>query len=162
MRPAFDFSPLFRSTIGFDRLPRLLETAAGVDEATLGYPPYNIEKIDDDSYSITMAVAGFQDTDLELETRENTLTVSGQLADKEETGTFLHRGFAARPFQRKFQLADHVKVTGAQLDSGLLRIELVREIPEAKKPRQIQIDTAAAHGASRKDRKITSTAKQAT
>lgn len=141
MRSAFDFSPLFRSTVGFDRLPGLLETASRVDEATLGYPPYNIEKLDEDSYRITMAVAGFTEGDLEIEQRENTLTVSGRQTQDDSGKTYLHRGIAGRAFQRSFQIADHVKVTGAQLQNGLLNIDLVRELPEAMKPRQVRIET---------------------
>ncbi|HMA15903.1 MAG TPA: Hsp20 family protein [Kiloniellaceae bacterium] len=144
MRSAFDFSPLFRSTVGFDRLPGLLETVSRVDEATLGYPPYNIEKLDEDSYRITMAVAGFTEADLEIEQRENTLTVSGRQAQDDGGKTYLHRGIAGRAFQRSFQIADHVKVTGAQLQNGLLNIDLVRELPEAMKPRQIRIETGPA------------------
>ena len=140
MRNAFDFSPLFRSTIGFDRIPTLLDAATRVDEASLGYPPYNIEKLDEDSYRITMAVAGFAQADLEIEAREGALTVSGRHDEPADAGAFLHRGIAGRPFQRKFQLADHVQVTGASLENGLLHIELAREIPEAMKPRQIAIE----------------------
>jgi len=144
MRSAFDFSPLFRSTVGFDRLPSLLEAVSRLDEATLGYPPYNIEKLDEESYRITMAVAGFTEGDLEIEQRENTLTVSGRQAQDDGGKTYLHRGIAGRAFQRSFQIADHVKVTGAQLQNGLLNIDLVRELPEAMKPRQIQIETSPA------------------
>src|SRR5690606_14816602 len=145
MRSAFDFSPLFRSTVGFDRLPSLLEAVSRLDEATLGYPPYNIEKLDEESYRITMAVAGFTENDLSIELRENTLTVSGRQAhDDDSNKTYLHRGIAGRAFQRSFQIADHVKVTGAQLQNGLLNIDLVRELPEAMKPRQIRIETGPA------------------
>ncbi|GAB4365656.1 MAG: Hsp20 family protein [Kiloniellaceae bacterium] len=144
MRSAFDFSPLFRSTIGFDRLPGLLETVAQFDEASLGYPPYNIEKLDEDSYRIVMAVAGFTEDDLNIEVREHSLIVSGRQAPEDGEKTYLHRGIAGRAFQRSFQIAEHVKVTGAQLKDGLLHIDLVRELPEEMKPRQIRIETVSA------------------
>jgi molecular chaperone IbpA len=155
MRNTLDFTPLFRSTIGFVRLPTLLEAAARADEAALGYPPYNIEKLDEDAYRITMAVAGFSADDIEIETREGTLTVAGRREDEDENRSFLHRGIAGRSFQRKFQLADHVRVTGASLEHGLLHVDLAREIPEAMKPRQIAIDNGG--GA----RKITRKSKEA-
>jgi molecular chaperone IbpA len=142
MRSAFDFSPLFRSTVGFDRLPGLLETVSRLDEASLGYPPYNIEKLDEETYRITMAVAGFTEDDLSIEVREHSVIVSGRQAQEDGDKTFLHRGIAGRAFQRSFQIADHVKVTGAQLQNGLLHIDLVRELPEEMKPRQIRIETA--------------------
>jgi molecular chaperone IbpA len=141
MRSAFDFSPLFRSTVGFDRLPGLLETVSRLDEDTLGYPPYNIEKLNEESYRITMAVAGFAEDDLEIEVREHSLIVSGRQTQDTGEKTYLHRGIAGRAFQRSFQIADHVKVTGAQLQNGLLHIDLVRELPEEMKPRQIRIET---------------------
>lgn len=144
MRSAFDFSPLFRSTVGFDRLPSLLEAVSRLDEATLGYPPYNIEKLDEDSYRITMAVAGFTEDDLSIELRENTLTISGRQQQDDSNKTYLHRGIAGRAFQRNFQLAEYVKVIGAHLQNGLLNIDLVRELPEAMKPRQIRIETGPA------------------
>ena len=154
MHGAFDFTPLFRSTIGFDRLASLLESTARVDEASLGYPPYNIEKLGEDAYRITMAVAGFGEDDLAIETREQKLLVSGRRGGEEEDeGSFLHRGIAARSFQRSFQLADHVKVSGAQLENGLLHIDLVREIPEAMRPRQIEITSGAPARKSGKARK---------
>jgi molecular chaperone IbpA len=146
MRSAFDFSPLFRSTIGFDRLPGLLESAARVDEASLGYPPYNIEKHDEESYRITMAVAGFTEDDLNIEVREHSLIVSGRLPQDDGDKTFLHHGIAGRAFQRTFQVADHVKVTGAQLENGLLHIDLVRELPEEMKARQIRIESGTPQG----------------
>ena len=154
MRSAFDFNPLFRSSIGFDRLPSLLETAARVDEAALSYPPYNIERLDQDTYRISMAVAGFSLEDLEIETKEQTLIVTGRQAETESNKTYLHRGIAARAFKHSFQIADHVKVVGANLEHGLLHIELVREIPEALKPRQIPIDLGAPKAISmEKDQK---------
>ena len=141
MRSAFDFSPLFRSTVGFDRLPGLLETVSRLDEESLGYPPYNIEKLDEESYRITMAVAGFTEDDLEIEVREHSVIVSGRQAPEGGEKIYLHRGIAGRAFERSFQVADHVKVTGAELVNGLLHINLVRELPEEMKPRQIRIET---------------------
>ena len=161
MRSAFDFSPLFRSTVGFDRLTSLLESAARVDDATIGYPPYNIEKLDEDSYRITMAVAGFAESDLEIEARMNTLSVRGNPAGSQGDHTFLHRGIAGRAFNRTFQLADHVKVTGAHLDAGLLYIDLVREIPEEMKPRKIEVVASAPKTIEAEPKKISSGKKKA-
>lgn len=144
MRSAFDFSPLFRSTIGFDRLPNLLESLSHMDEASLGYPPYNIEKLDEESYRITMAVAGFTEDELEIEVRDHDLIVSGRHVQDDADKTYLHRGIAGRAFQRSFRIADHVKVTGARLENGLLHIDLVRELPEEMRPRRIRIETAPA------------------
>ncbi|WP_193370001.1 Hsp20 family protein [Pelagibius marinus] len=144
MRSAFDFSPLYRSTIGFDRLPGLLESVARLDESSLGYPPYNIEKQDEESYRITMAVAGFAEGDLDIQVRGQTLVVSGRMGDDGDDRTYLHRGIAGRAFQRSFEIADHVKVTGARLENGLLHIDLVRELPEEMKPRRIEIGTGPA------------------
>ena len=140
----FDFSPLFRSTIGFDRLARLLDAAPRVDSASLGYPPYNIEKTGDDSYRLTMAVAGFSPSELDITTHENTLVVTGKAQKEEEKQNgngYLHRGIARRAFERRFSLADHMRVTGAHLDNGMLHVELVHEVPEAAKPRTIAIGT---------------------
>lgn len=141
----FDFSPLFRSTVGFDRLSRMLETGMLSDQAS-AYPPYNIVKLSDDEYRITMAVAGFGDNDIEIVSQENQLTVSGRISGKDDSGnnavTYLHRGIAERAFERRFQLADHIKVTTADLSNGLLTITLVREVPEAMKPRKIDIISA--------------------
>ncbi len=136
----FDFSPLFRSTVGFDRMMNMLEASARSGEE--GYPPYNIEKKGENDYRITMAVAGFGEDDLGIEVKDSTVTVSGSTSgegDKEQT--YLHRGIAARSFRRAFQLADHVHVSGANLENGLLHIDLVREVPEALKPRTIKIST---------------------
>jgi len=134
----FDFSPLFRTTVGFDRMMNALEAnARSADEA---YPPYNIEKVDENDYRITMAVAGFGEDDLNIEVKDATVTVSGDTAKQTDEGrTFLHRGIAGRSFKRTFQLADHVHVSGAALENGLLHIDLVREVPEALKPRTIDI-----------------------
>lgn len=136
----FDLSPLYRSTIGFDRLFSMLDQVGGA-EATSTYPPYNIERTGEDSYRITIAVAGFTEADLSIETKESTLSVRGEKKDRAEDkkGELLFQGIAARSFERRFQLADHVEVKGASLENGLLHVDLVREIPEAMKPRQIPI-----------------------
>lgn len=135
----FDFSPLFRSSIGFDRLARMVDAATRVDSTALSYPPYNIEKTGDDAYRLTMAVAGFGRDELDLTVHENTLIVTGKARKEDENGRFLHRGIARRAFERRFSLADHIKVSGASLDNGLLHVDLVREVPETMKPRQIAI-----------------------
>ncbi|MGD2119423.1 MAG: Hsp20 family protein [Chromatiales bacterium] len=134
----FDFTPLFRSAIGFDRLTNALENAYRSDNNS-GYPPYNIELIDEDSYRITMAVAGFKQDELDIEVKNGRLTVSGAQSDDRKDRQYLHHGIANRSFERSFQLADHVEVRGAKLSDGLLHIELVRVIPEALKPRKIAI-----------------------
>jgi molecular chaperone IbpA len=136
---AIDFSPLFRSTIGFDRMSRLLDSAMETADHIDNYPPYNIEKTGDDSYRLTLAVAGFSKDDLEITAQENQLVVRGKMRDDGEERRFLHRGIAGRAFERTFQLADHIKVVDADLANGLLHIELAREIPEALKPRKIEI-----------------------
>ncbi len=134
----FDLAPLYRSTVGFDRLFSALDQFVTSDAAPT-YPPYNIERTAENAYRITLAVAGFTEQDLSIETRENALTVKGERKAEAKQAEFLHQGIAARGFERRFQLADHVQVTGAVLENGLLHVDLVREIPEAKKPRQIQI-----------------------
>ncbi len=134
----FDLTPLYRSTVGFDRVFDLLDTAGKAE--TGGYPPYNIERLDEDDYRITLAVAGFSEADIDVELHENTLTITGARQDADEGRQFLHHGIAGRSFERRFQLAEHVKVAGASLVNGLLDIELKREIPEAKKPRKIAIN----------------------
>ncbi len=139
---AYDLSPLFRSTVGFDRLSQLIDTAFKADERSLSYPPYNIVKLSDDEYKIVMAVAGFRNQDLNIVTQENALVISGQVKESEPEGaTYLHKGIAARGFERKFSLADHVKVVGAHLADGLLTLQLKREVPEASKPRIVEIKT---------------------
>ena len=138
---SFDFSPLFRSTIGFDRLMRLADAATRVDAS---YPPYNIETTGDNAYRLTMAVAGFAPPDIEVTVKENALLVNAKSGKDEEGKQYLHRGIARRAFERRFQLADHIKVVGASLDNGLLHVDLVREIPEAMKPRKIEIATGGA------------------
>ena len=135
---ALDFSPLFRTAIGFDRLARMLETARTAPDAQ-SYPPYNIEKTGEDSYVLTMAVAGFGPNDIEVVVRENTLTVSGRAPQPEEGRSFLHRGIAGRAFERRFVLADHIVVEGANLENGLLQLSLRRVVPEALKPRRIAV-----------------------
>tara|TARA_B100001105_G_C22338762_1_gene420270 strand:+ start:584 stop:1060 length:477 start_codon:yes stop_codon:yes gene_type:complete len=139
----FDLSPLFRTSVGFDRLNNLFDAALHIDEAP-SYPPYNIEKLDADRYSITMAVAGFGEADVEVLVKDNTLTVNGKIGDAEEAKSYLYRGIAGRAFNRSFQIADHIKVTGAELDNGLLHIELIREIPEEMRPRRIAIGNSKA------------------
>jgi molecular chaperone IbpA len=139
----FDFAPLFRTSVGFDRLASMMN-AAHRGETGNGFPPYNIQKAGEDKYRITMAVAGFSESDLDITTENNRLTVSGTRKDENESeeNAYLYRGIATRSFERRFNLADHVRVTGARLDNGLLHIELEREIPEAMKPRQIEIQAA--------------------
>jgi len=139
------FTPLMRSSIGFDRFNDLFESLIeGAEDRFDTYPPYNIEKIGEDDYRIVMAVAGFNESDLNITAEGDTLLVNGRIDDKAEEGrTYLHRGIAARAFQRSFRLADHIKVTGADMKNGLLTINLVREVPEEKKPRMIQINGGA-------------------
>ncbi len=139
----YDFSPLFRSTVGFDRFARLVDSALQSEPATTAYPPYNIETTNEDAYRITMAVAGFGEDELGIEAKENTLTITGRKDDEGQDARYLHRGIAARHFQRRFQLADHVKVAGANLSNGLLSVDLVREVPEEMKPRRITIKNEA-------------------
>jgi len=137
----FDFTPLHRATVGFDQIADLMGRVMTADVAQPTYPPYNIEKTSEDGYRISLAVAGFADEDLSIEVRENALIVSAKKADEAEA-TYLHRGIATRAFERRFQLADHVKVTGAVNVNGILEIDLVREVPEALKPRLIKIAKA--------------------
>lgn len=139
----FDFSPLYRTSIGFDRLANLLASAQRLEQGN-SYPPYNILAEDENRYRISMAVAGFGEDDLEITSEQNTLTVVGRRGDggdEAESGRYLHRGIANRAFERRFNLADHVRVTGASLEHGLLHIDLERELPEAMKPRTIEIGT---------------------
>jgi len=143
---ALDFSPLFRSAIGFDRMARLVESARTAAEAP-SYPPYNIEATGEDSYALTMAVAGFGPGDIDLTVHDNTLTIAGKAPPLPEGGRVLHRGIAGRAFERRFALADHIIVAGAKLEYGLLQVALKREVPEALKPRRIAIATGAPHPA---------------
>jgi molecular chaperone IbpA len=142
MRTNFDFAPYRRSTVGFDRLFELLESTART-EAPDGYPPFDIEQGDEDSYQITLAVAGFRPDDIEIMAHNNQLTVTGRKADDDKDARFLHRGIATRAFERRFQLADFVQVQHASFDHGLLRIALKREVPEAMKPRKVEITGTA-------------------
>jgi len=137
----FDLAPLYRSTVGFDRLFSMLDNVAGFEGGTPGYPPYNIERTGENAYRISVAVAGFSEAELSIEAKENTLTIRGEKQTKteEKKSEVLHQGIAARAFERVFQLAEHVEVKGASLENGLLHVDLVRQVPEAKKPRQIAI-----------------------
>ena len=141
----YDLSPFYRSTVGFDRLFSMLDRVAGGEQNAPAYPPYNIERTGENAYRITLAVAGFAENELSVETRENTLTVRGskETAQQDEKRDLLYQGIAARAFERRFQLADHVVVTGAASENGLLHIDLVREVPEAQKPRTIAINKGA-------------------
>ncbi|CAN1535513.1 IbpA Molecular chaperone (small heat shock protein) [Rhabdaerophilaceae bacterium] len=146
----FDLAPLYRSTVGFDRLFALMNQLETGEAGNQSYPPYNIEKISEDGYRISLAVAGFAESDLSIETKENWLVIRGERkaeTDKAERA-FLFQGIAARQFERRFRLADHVNVTGAELTHGLLHVDLVREIPEAKKPRHVAISTGQARDGS--------------
>ena len=137
----FDLAPLYRSTVGFDRLFSMLDNVGGFDGGTPGYPPYNIERTGENAYRVSVAVAGFSEAELSIEAKENTLTIRGEKQTKteEKKSEVLHQGIAARAFERVFQLAEHVEVKGASLENGLLHVDLVRLVPEAKKPRQIPI-----------------------
>jgi len=135
----FDLAPLYRATVGFDRIADLMDRVLDADPAQPGYPPYNIEKTGENAYRISIAVAGFAADELNAEVKENALIVSARKAPETEERTYLHRGIATRAFERRFALADHVKVTGATHVDGMLHIDLVREIPEALKPRRIEI-----------------------
>ena len=137
----FDLAPLYRSTVGFDRLFSMLDNVAGFDGGKPGYPPYNIERTGENAYRISVAVAGFSDPELSIEVKEDTLTIRGekQVKTDDDKSQVLYQGIAARAFERVFQLAEHVEVRGASLENGLLHVDLVREVPEAKKPRQIAI-----------------------
>ena len=137
----FDFAPLYRSTVGFDRMFSMLDQLDGLEGSVPSYPPYNIERNGENAFRISVAVAGFTNADLSIETKENTLTIHGekQATDEEKRSDVLYKGIAERTFERSFQLADHVVVKGARLENGLLHVDLVREIPEAMKPRAIPI-----------------------
>lgn len=139
----FDFAPLYRASVGFDQIADLMDRVLATDGPNTTYPPYNIEKTEDDSYRISIAVAGFAEADLSVEQRENALIVSAKKADEDEK-TYLHRGIATRAFERRFHLADHVRVTGAAHRDGMLHIDLTREVPEALKPRRIEISGGAS------------------
>ncbi len=143
---SYDFTPLYRATVGFDRMASLMDRAMTADTAT-AYPPYNIEKTGDDAYRISIAVAGFAPGELAIEARENALVVTARKAETDAKPVYLHRGIATRAFEKSFQLADHVHVTGAHHADGMLHVELERQVPEALKPRRIEI----ADGARRAD-----------
>ncbi|OAN70368.1 heat-shock protein [Jannaschia sp. EhC01] len=138
----YDFSPLYRATVGFDRVADMLDRVLTQDAGQSTYPPYNIEKLDENSYRISVAVAGFSDADLNVEQREHQLVISAKREKDEDARTYLHRGIATRAFEKRFQLADHVRVTQALAEHGMLHIDLVREVPEALKPRRIEIGTS--------------------
>ncbi len=140
----FDLAPLYRATVGFDQIADMMDRVLSSDMGQPTYPPYNIEKTADDAYRISIAVAGFADSDLSVEVKDGALIVSARKAEDDSDRTFLHRGIATRAFERKFQLADHVKVTGASHADGMLHIDLVREVPEALKPRRIEIASGDA------------------
>ncbi len=148
---SFDFSPLYRSAIGFDRMASLLDTLSRSEQNQPSYPPYNIELTGEDQYRITMAVAGFDRSELNIEVNQNNLTISANKTPEQEDRQYLHQGIAARNFERRFQLADHVEVRAATFENGLLHIDLKREIPEAMKPRTIEIDDG--QGPSLNDRR---------
>lgn len=136
----FDLSPLYKSTIGFDRFASLFDSLNGVDADVPAYPPYNIERLGESDYRISMAVSGFGEKDLDIQVKENTLTIRGERKPTGEKSEYLHRGIATRAFERRFQLADHVEIKGAELVNGLLHVDLKRELPEAMKPRRIAIN----------------------
>jgi molecular chaperone IbpA len=138
---AFDLTPLYRATVGFDQVADLMDRALANDVGQNTYPPYNIEKTDDDAWRISIAVAGFSDDDLAIEVKDRSLLVTGRKAAEETERKYLHRGIATRAFERRFHLADHVRVTGAAHENGMLHIDLAREVPEALKPRRIEISS---------------------
>ena len=149
----FDLTPLYKTTVGFDRFARLLDTVNSIESGSNGYPPYNIERTGENEYRITMAVAGFGEEDLNIEVKENALTVTGEKSQDKTGARFLHQGIAGRGFERRFQLVDFVEVAGAGLENGLLHIDLKRELPEAMKPRTIEIagpEAGAARAIGRK------------
>ena len=149
----FDFTPLYRATVGFDQIADMVDRVLTSNVQTSSYPPYNIEKIDKDAYLISIAVAGFSEADLSVEVKENSLIISAGKADEKEK-YYLHRGIASRSFKQQFQLADHVQVTGANHSDGMLHIELKREVPEALKPRQIPISRGSSILSNAKDKVI--------
>ena len=141
----YDLTPLFRSTVGFDRWSNLFDAALRADDSAAGYPPYNIEKMGDDKYRIMMAVAGFGEDDIEVTAQDNLLVVSGNVGESRDAdATYLYRGIATRAFERRFSLADHVKIVGATLADGILQVDLERELPEAMKPRRIAVESKPA------------------
>ena len=143
---SFDLSPLYRSTVGFDSLASMLDQVANFDNEATTYPPYNIERLTENEYRITMAVAGFGKEDVEIEVKESTLSIRGEKKEVDTERTFLHRGIASRAFERRFHLADHVEVRGADVKDGLLSVDLAGEVPERLKPRMIQIGATVPKG----------------
>lgn len=150
---SFDLTPLYRATVGFDQIADLMDRAIASDAGTNSYPPYNIEKTADDAWRISIAVAGFGDDDLAIEVKDRSLHVTARKADDETQRNYLHRGIATRAFERRFHLADHVRVTGASHENGMLHIDLTREVPEALKPRRIAISAAGKKDANLVDAK---------
>jgi len=138
----FDFSPLYRATVGFDQIADLMDRVLASDVSQPSYPPYNIEKTGEDAWRISIAVAGFSEAELSVEVRENALIIAARRGEEDKARTYLHRGIATRAFERRFHLAEHVRVTGAAHENGMLNIELAREVPEALKPRRIEIASA--------------------
>ncbi|MGB7268247.1 MAG: Hsp20 family protein [Albidovulum sp.] len=155
---SFDFAPLYRATVGFDRVADLMDRALSADTAQPSYPPYNIEKTDENAYRISIAVAGFSEDELNVEVKEGALLISARKAAEDGAKTYLHRGIATRAFERRFALADHVRVTGASHADGMLHIDLVREVPEALKPRRIEIAKAAPFATDTLEAKAVETA----
>lgn len=143
---SFDLAPLYRATVGYDQIADLMDRVLTKDISQPSYPPYNIEKTAEDAWRISLAVAGFSDADLTVEVRENALLVSGRKGEEDDDRTYLHRGIATRAFERRFHLADHVRVSGATHENGMLHIDLVKEVPEALKPRRIEIAKSANGG----------------
>ena len=152
----YDFAPLYRSTVGFDRLASMVDRAMSVDVNTNGYPPYNIEKTDENDFRISVAIAGFSEDDLLIEMRDGQLVISAKNAEAEDTGqvTYLHRGIASRSFEKRFHLADHVRAIGASTENGILHVEMVREVPEALKPRRIEITGTGKTIEAKSSRKV--------
>jgi molecular chaperone IbpA len=150
---SFDLTPLYRATVGFDQIADLMDRAISSDAGTNSYPPYNIEKTADDGWRISIAVAGFGDDDLAIEVKDRSLHVTARKAEDEAERKYLHRGIATRAFERRFHLADHVRVTGASHENGMLHIDLTREVPEALKPRRIEIAAGGKKGANLVDAK---------
>ncbi len=151
--PTYDFTPLFRSAVGFDRVSQLADRALRMDEQASAYPPYNIEKVSEDDYRITMAVAGFAESEIDITVQEHTLIIKAKKQKTDDQAAantvYLHRGIANRSFERRFQLADHIQVTHAHLQNGLLHVDLLRQVPEALKPRKIEIGRGRDHAQSR-------------
>lgn len=150
----YDFSPLFPYSVGFERMQRVFDATMERSETVPSYPPYNIETLNEDAYRITMSVAGFSEGDLDITVKENSLTVSGNLGGTNDEVAYQHRGIATRAFERRFALADHVKAVGANLENGMLYIDLERQVPEALKPRKIDIKTGPVEMIAKKAKKL--------